>query len=104
MRPAEKAQRLVIQRLKAQRDAVDARGRERREIGGFDAGGVGLKRDLKIGRCAPVPGCGLDQRPGDRGRHQRWRAAAEEDRGKPAARSEEHTSELQSLMRISYAV
>src|SRR3546814_9202806 len=27
-----------------------------------------------------------------------------EDRGGPAARSEEHTSELQSLMRISYAV
>src|SRR3546814_10866989 len=31
-------------------------------------------------------------------RHRRWRAAAR------PARSEEHTSELQSLMRISYAV
>src|SRR3546814_3126310 len=32
-----------------------------------------------------------------------WRAR-ERDRGHDAQRSEEHTSELQSLMRISYAV
>src|SRR3546814_4245185 len=36
-------------------------------------------------------------------RHAR-RAAAGGDRAWPPARSEEHTSELQSLMRISYAV
>src|SRR3546814_7717361 len=38
-----------------------------------------------------------------------WRGRGEADRGEPhaggaAGRSEEHTSELQSLMRISYAV
>src|SRR3546814_4124070 len=43
------------------------------------------------GRSAP---------PGPNGRRQRDRA----DRPHPPARSEEHTSELQSLMRLSYAV
>src|SRR3546814_8517117 len=36
--------------------------------------------------------------------HGQCRAAAVSDAGDGAARSEEHTSELQSLMRISYAV
>src|SRR3546814_9077412 len=39
-------------------------------------------------------------RPCRRHRRCRWRAG----RGYPRRRSEEHTSELQSLMRISYAV
>src|SRR3546814_1311428 len=34
--------------------------------------------------------------------HERW--LTEEHVGRPVVRSEEHTSELQSLMRISYAV
>src|SRR3546814_5966400 len=37
-------------------------------------------------------------------RQQQPRRAAFDDGGRDAARSEEHTSELQSLMRISYAV
>src|SRR3546814_10502657 len=45
---------------------------------------------------APVPDTGLGRAINDRLR----RAAAE----RPLRRSEEHTSELQSLMRISYAV
>src|SRR3546814_7966779 len=36
--------------------------------------------------------------------HQAGRGARLHDGGRPPARSEEHTSELQSLMRISYAV
>src|SRR3546814_9089786 len=48
-------------------------------------------------------------RPPHRKRQQRWlgRAAAFPDHSlnrRPSVRSEEHTSELQSLMRISYAV
>src|SRR3546814_9137425 len=43
----------------------------------------------------------LDFRADDRG--GRWRAVLPRHQG-PARRSEEHTSELQSLMRISYAV
>src|SRR3546814_6851253 len=35
--------------------------------------------------------------------HERWIGRGKEE-GEPPARSEEHTSELQSLMRISYAV
>src|SRR3546814_10411758 len=42
---------------------------------------------------------------GPAGQHPRLDHAPERDPpGKPGARSEEHTSELQSLMRISYAV
>src|SRR3546814_6988148 len=49
------------------------------------------------GVSEPVPGTGAAVRPVDGGRrHQCQR--------KRARRSEEHTSELQSLMRISYAV
>src|SRR3546814_4124776 len=45
-------------------------------------------------RTTPVEGTGADRhQPGHRHRLR-----------KPAARSEEHTSDLQSLMRISYAV
>src|SRR3546814_10492269 len=37
-------------------------------------------------------------------RHPRPRAGGLRDHARPPSRSEEHTSELQSLMRISYAV
>src|SRR3546814_5499899 len=49
---------------------------------------------------------GLIERGFDRGRHAilDHRPTEAEDRGMFEARSEEHTSELQSLMRISYAV
>src|SRR3546814_2691718 len=46
-----------------------------------------------------------DERRHEEQRNQRHIAAAQPGRGHPvASRSEEHTSELQSLMRISYAV
>src|SRR3546814_7605746 len=41
---------------------------------------------------------------GGRRLHRRHRRAADRSRGPAPQRSEEHTSELQSLMRISYAV
>src|SRR3546814_2029643 len=44
-----------------------------------------------------------DVRPRDRGRSRAHGTAPARHRGRPE-RSEEHTSELQSLMRISYAV
>src|SRR3546814_8311151 len=59
---------------------------ERRHTGG--AGLAGARRAKRQGEPRGIPGREL-HRPGDR---------------RPAARSEEHTSELQSLMRISYAV
>src|SRR3546814_8725905 len=46
----------------------------------------------------------VDQRSGPRGSDQRLIADGRPDDRSAAGRSEEHTSELQSLMRISYAV
>src|SRR3546814_6341124 len=46
----------------------------------------------------------LDTRQRTLGRYLDNRAASIERLGTPLPRSEEHTSELQSLMRISYAV
>ena len=85
---AQKMERLVVERLKAERDAVDPRARQRGEIGRLDRRGIGFESDLDIRRKAPVAGCLLNQ-PGDqRGRHQRGRAPAKEDRGQLAPRQQ----------------
>src|SRR3546814_7651843 len=70
-----------------------------------------LRREAALARAVVLlrvqPGQRRPRRPAghaDRGDHPRWGA---DHRGRPPlrpARSEEHTSELQSLMRISYAV
>src|SRR3546814_5980979 len=78
------------------------RPRQCREIGGAQAA-VGLERlepDLARGRRYTVserhrPGAGHDGAEA---------ADLEDDPAVPGPRSEEHTSELQSLMRSSYAV
>src|SRR3546814_20709673 len=56
--------------------------------------------DYRRRRRADDPGC---RKPGHQPRHPGGQQAAQ-GRQDPARRSEEHTSELQSLMRISYAV
>src|SRR3546814_8748584 len=55
------------------------------------------------GRCGPRPGGGNGVRV-LRSAHGRGGRGGEPGSGLRRARSEEHTSELQSLMRISYAV
>src|SRR3546814_9184862 len=57
-------------------------------------------------RTAAARGAAADERAADRdGRHPDARAPHQRQRRREGAgRSEEHTSELQSLMRISYAV
>src|SRR3546814_2809388 len=56
-------------------------------------------------RRYPDRGGDADQRSRRfRADHHLWRDTAIADRARPRRRSEEHTSELQSLMRISYAV
>src|SRR3546814_9702984 len=56
------------------------------------------------------PGCGVCRRSGTVSRFVRWHAVSDpgyeaaDCARTPAYRSEEHTSELQSLMRIPYAV
>src|SRR3546814_15362726 len=61
--------------------------------GPVDKEAVGLRKVVERQPC-PRPGYGED-------RNQR---IPQERRAYPCHRSEEHTSELQSLMRISYAV
>src|SRR3546814_8694976 len=67
-----------------------------------------LPRQLAGRGARPVPSLspGARRSPGDQGlrRHLRLQHAGTGDRGAGQGRSEEHTSELQSLMRISYAV
>ena len=75
----EQAQRGVIERLNAERDPVHARRAHRPEPVRLARGGVGLERDLEVGRRLEAFARPLDQR-GDRlRRHQRRRPAAEED-------------------------
>src|SRR3546814_10728393 len=61
---------------------------------------------LHSGRSRRDPGAGAGQRGGARPPRgaARARRHLRPDVGPPAGRSEEHTSELQSLVRISYAV
>src|SRR3546814_8023522 len=67
-----------------------------------------LFRSLRA-RSPPDPAFPLDRAQGHRVRRRprhRWQAVSSRPRARRSAatRSEEHTSELQSLMRISYAV
>src|SRR6056297_3841847 len=59
--------------------------------------GAALRRGRPAGRRRPLPRA---RRSGGRPRH----GAGDRGRGRHPPRSEEHTSELQSLRRISYAV
>src|SRR3546814_8153733 len=64
-----------------------------------------VDRDAAVGLHHRLFGRGRIAAVGDRRRpHVRWAAPAERRTAGAGLRSEEHTSELQSLMRISYAV
>ena len=81
MRPTQKGESGIIQRLKPQRHTVDA---SRRQIGKprrLDRRRVGLKRDFNIVREPPMLFGRLDKRCNCGGRHQRRRAATAENRG-----------------------
>src|SRR3546814_2037050 len=58
---------------------------------------ISIHIDMRIRRSAPMPGDLLDRLAAVRDAHAMLPKP-------PQARSEEHTSELQSLMRLSYAV
>src|SRR3546814_2848224 len=80
---------------------------QRRRLGGGARGarrrlGLGIERQQKGGRLAAKPEAARQRRGRDSGDK---RGAKSTHHGHPhSLRSEEHTSELQSLMRISYAV
>src|SRR3546814_10344946 len=69
-------------------------------------GGQTRRRDLRspaVARGRP-PAAGADRRAGRQPRRRAQSGDGAHVHRQSAARSEEHTSELQSLMRISYAV
>ena len=85
MRAPQKFQRRVVERLQAERHPVHAGGGQIGKARGFDRGRVGLKRDFDIAREAPGRFGGAEHRRDRFGRHQRGRAAAEENRAELSA-------------------
>jgi hypothetical protein len=79
VQPAEEAEVRVVQRLDAERDAVDARRAVATEARRLDTRRIGLERDFRIVCDRPVLRHGLEDRAHRRRLHQRRRAAAEED-------------------------
>ena len=76
---AERLQALIVERLNAERQAIDAGCAVAREVLGLDARGIGFERDLRIGCDVPMLGDGVDDGGDARGPHQRRRSATEED-------------------------
>jgi hypothetical protein len=95
MHAPEPAQVRVVQRLHAERHAVDAGGAIAPEPGRLDAGRIGLQCDL--GALADLPrrrDC-VEDGARRRGRHERGRAAAEENaRHPPPPRERRHMGDL----------
>ena len=77
--PAERLQGGVVQRLHPDRGTVDPGRAVAGEIAAFGAGGIGFEGDLGAPVDAPQPGRRIDHGGNGGGRHQRWRAAAEEE-------------------------
>ena len=63
VQPAEEAKVRVVQRLDAERDAVDAGGAVAAEALRLDARRVGFERDLGVRRDRPVPGDRVEDAP-----------------------------------------
>jgi len=80
---AEEFQRLVVERLQAQRQATHSGLAEGGEAAGLGVRGVGLQADLEIVGGGPEPAGGRHDLRGPARVHQRGRAAAEEDRQQP---------------------
>ncbi len=83
MGPAEEFERAIVERLDAERDAVDAGVRQCGEIRRLHRGRIGFQRDFEIGGIRPVMGDAFDQGRDSGRRHERGRAAAEEDAVEP---------------------
>src|SRR3546814_4008247 len=97
--------RRVVGRGAARACAGPRTGDQRAAWGG---GGRGDPRTRSRGRPSQPPRPSADDdaadRPGRAGREDPRTGPEDERGGRALARSEEHTSEIQSLMRISYAV
>ncbi len=81
MLASERFEALIVERLHAERNAVDTRGTIAGEVLGLDAGRIGLERDLGVVLDVPMTPDGIEDRGDRSGPHQGRRAAAEEDAG-----------------------
>ena len=86
MLAAQRFQIIIVQRLHADRNAVDAGRAITPEILRFDGGRVGFKGDLDMRRDCPERGDRVEHMAHGPGRHQRGRAAAEKNAADNAAR------------------
>ena len=75
----ERFEARILERLHAKRHAVDARGAVAGEASGLDGCRIGLKGDLGVLRNGPQLGDVVEDRCHGLRRHQRRRAATEED-------------------------
>ena len=85
MQASESLQRRIVQRLHAERHAVDARRAIAAEPRGLDAGRIGFQRDLDVIGDAPIFSDRVEDGADGLRPHQGRRAAAEENRGHLAA-------------------
>ena len=81
VQPPEEFQVGIVQRLHAERHAVDARGAIAAEPLGLDRGRIGLQRDLDAVRHGPVLRHRIEYGLHRFGLHQRRRAAAQKYAG-----------------------
>ena len=79
MQAAERGQRGIVERLHAQRDAIDAGRAVAAKPRRLDRGGIGLERHLDVGRQFPVARDRIENGADGRGLHQRGGAAAEKN-------------------------
>ena len=86
VQPPERRKRRIVERLHAERHAIDPGRAKAAKALRLDAGRVGFERDLDVGGDRPVSCDGVEDRADGRGLHQRGRAAAEEDGRDGAAR------------------
>ena len=86
VQPSQRLQRSIVERLHAERDAVDAGCAIAAKPRCLDAGRIGLQRHFDIGGDAPMLADRIQDGADGLRLHQRRRAAAEKDRGDGSAR------------------
>ena len=79
VKPSEPFQRLVLKRLHAKGNAIDASASKPGKIGRLNRGWIGLKRDFNVGIKAPKQLRFTNQTLHECRRHQRRRTPAKED-------------------------
>src|ERR1700710_951065 len=85
MQASQRLQRRIVQRLNAERYAIDTGRAKPAKARGLDAGGIGFQRDFDVGCDAPMLADRIEDGADGVRLHQGWRGAAEKDRRPLAA-------------------